>query len=99
MRNTEQQYRDEWATLTGRPSSQIYVPEAIRDTPGPLVVGSKIRILEQGLSAARVEVDDVLEVLGVEDGIFRTNAPRLSIAADWAFYLSDEGTGWERVTE
>lgn len=27
----EQRYRKEWATLTGRPESQIYVPKGVRD--------------------------------------------------------------------
>ncbi len=31
MRNNEEQYRQEWATLTGKNPSEIYVPEALRD--------------------------------------------------------------------
>ncbi len=40
MRNNEEQYRQEWATLTGRAPSDIYIPEAIRDPAddGPMVV-------------------------------------------------------------
>lgn len=28
---TEQAYRAYWATLTGKPESEIYVPEALRE--------------------------------------------------------------------
>lgn len=33
MQQTEQSYRREWATLTGKSESEIYVPEALRDAP------------------------------------------------------------------
>lgn len=29
--NTEEQYRQEWAVKSGRPASEVYVPEAIRE--------------------------------------------------------------------
>lgn len=29
---TEQQYRDEWVSKTGRAPSDIYIPEALRET-------------------------------------------------------------------
>jgi hypothetical protein len=28
----EEQYRQQWATKTGRPESDIYIPEALRET-------------------------------------------------------------------
>lgn len=31
---SESEYRKEWATLTGRPESDIYVPEALRSEKG-----------------------------------------------------------------
>lgn len=31
MMNTEEQYQQEWAAKTGRPASEVYVPEAIRE--------------------------------------------------------------------
>lgn len=31
MNDTEESYRKEWATLTGRPESDIYIPEALRE--------------------------------------------------------------------
>ena len=30
MNSTEQSYREEWAAKTGRPASEVYVPEALR---------------------------------------------------------------------
>jgi len=30
MNDTEESYRKEWATLTGRSESDIYIPEALR---------------------------------------------------------------------
>lgn len=35
MNSTEQSYRQEWAAKTGRPASEVYVPEALRDEPEP----------------------------------------------------------------
>jgi hypothetical protein len=34
MNSTEQSYREEWAAKSGRPASEVYVPEALR-TPEP----------------------------------------------------------------
>lgn len=31
MNDTEESYRKEWATLTGRADSDIYIPENIRE--------------------------------------------------------------------
>lgn len=30
MMSTEEQYRQEWAVKSGRPASEVYVPEALR---------------------------------------------------------------------
>lgn len=38
MRNSEESYRREWAALSGRSESDIYIPEALRvnsDSPEP----------------------------------------------------------------
>ena len=35
MNDTEASYRREWATLTGKSESEIYVPEAIREPEQP----------------------------------------------------------------
>lgn len=37
MMHTAESYRREWATLTGRPESDVYIPEALRG-PGNRVV-------------------------------------------------------------
>lgn len=45
----EQRYRKEWATLTGRSESEIYVPEGVRDErdahplPAPESPGDRTR--------------------------------------------------------
>lgn len=48
MLNTEEQYRQEWAAKTGRPASEVYVPDALR---------------EQGAEALRKESETTLEEL------------------------------------
>lgn len=40
MMHTPESYAAEWATLTGRPASQVYVPEALRTAR--LALGSKV---------------------------------------------------------
>lgn len=35
MLNNAEQYRQEWAVKTGRPASEVYVPEALREEPEP----------------------------------------------------------------
>jgi hypothetical protein len=103
MNNTEASYRREWATLTGKSESEIYVPEAIREpeTVLPLAVGDRIRILEAWHNAARVEAGDELHVRSVDSrspASFTTNAPRSMVGnVEWSFHQADEGIGWERV--
>lgn len=103
MISTEQSYRREWATLTGKSESEIYVPEAIREPESvqPLRVGDRIRILETWHNGARVEVGDGLHVRSVDDRepkSFTTNAPRSRVGnIEWSFMADDEGTGWERA--
>jgi hypothetical protein len=57
-----------------------------------LKVGDKIRILQDRLDCAIVEVGDILEVTGFE-------STENFIAERWWFGKSDEGKGWERYEE
>lgn len=111
--NTEEQYRQEWAVKTGRPESDIYVPEAIREPSrpslqglraqvtgeAPLKVGDTVRILVDRLAMSDTRAGDILEVTGApRGGVFETDTPRLvNVPSFWQFELSDEGSGWERV--
>lgn len=69
--------------------------------PAGLKAGDRIRILKDSLASARVSAGDVLTVKSVDPcGQFTTDAPTRIDGGDcWFFELSDEGTGWERVTE
>lgn len=96
MMNTEAQYRQEWAVKSGRPASDVYVPEALRP---PLEVGDRIRVLKYQLQDAEVVKGDILTVIGLERDFIRTNTPRLrSTDLYWAFDRHLEGVGWERVS-
>lgn len=102
MQSTEASYRREWATLTGKSESEIYVPEAIREDR-PLAVGDRIRILQRDHMDSRTDVGDLLQVRWVSEfgSTFSTNAPRGILLGSregrWSFDGSGEGTGWERV--
>lgn len=97
MLNTESQYRQEWAAKSGRPESEVYVPEALRNAP--LAAGDRILILTEGLDASTVEAGDILTVQKVDKIDIWTDAPTLTHSpnARWTFGLSGEGSDWERV--
>ncbi|MFC9620252.1 hypothetical protein ACFTXM_09710 [Streptomyces sp. NPDC056930] len=64
----------------------------------PLAAGDRIRITRSGLEFASVSVGDELTVQSVSGAYFKTNAPRGDyVGSQWAFALSNEGNGWERV--
>ena len=67
------------------------------DTPVPLAVGDKIRIMVARHQGSRTEEGDVLSVLAVDGGRFLTNAPRSGLVSYWTFYLDQEGKGWTRA--
>ena len=94
----EQQYKAHWSALTGKPASEIYIPEAIRDDR-PVKAGDAIRILQDRLQLADVARGDVLAVTGVDGESLRTNAPTPSYPpdAEWYFSLDGQGSGWEIV--
>jgi hypothetical protein len=67
--------------------------------PVPLAVGDRIRILKDRFGGAQVSRGDVLTVTQVDSETFRTPAPaRVLSRGYYIFYLSREGTGWERVS-
>ena len=37
MMNSAEQYRQEWAVKPGRPASEVYVPEALREESEPTI--------------------------------------------------------------
>lgn len=88
MISTEQSYRREWATLTGKSESEIYVPEAIRENR-PLAVGDRVRILIDLFHSANVRKGQVLTVSRVSGNVLTADG--------WYFQLDAEGRGWERV--
>lgn len=58
MNSTEQQYREEWAAKTGRPASEVYVPEALRTevTPGTQVWFGRLSGTVRSVDGQRVSV-------------------------------------------
>lgn len=49
MRDTAESYAAEWATLTGRSESEVYVPVALREEPAELTL-DELRALLRGES-------------------------------------------------
>ncbi|MCF3174775.1 hypothetical protein IPZ61_15765 [Streptomyces sioyaensis] len=63
----------------------------------PLAAGDRIRILKTGLEWATVTRGDILTVMSVDGGDFRTNAPHAPLGSQWTFAIKGEGKGWERA--
>lgn len=80
---TAQQYASHWSTLTRKPQSEVYIPEALRSVS----VGQRVRITA-GASRGR---SGRVSVIGKHGMIVDTDNNGRTVVA-----LDAEGTGWER---